>query len=121
MTVSVGLDTDLKNVQEHLRTGQKWIRAKSKGETFEARALPLSTILDNSMAPREIDFFSLDVEGAELSVLQGIDFEKYTFRYILVESRTPDLISDYLATFGYQLKEQLSGHDYLFSSSAGHE
>ena len=32
------------------------------------------------------DFFSLDVEGAEMSVLESIDFERTAFGVILVEA-----------------------------------
>jgi len=56
----------------------------------------------------------LDVEGAEIEVLKGIDYNKYKFRYILVESSTPNKIEDFLAKHNYRLIEKLSYHDYLF-------
>jgi FkbM family methyltransferase len=45
----------------------------------------LTTILDESNAPSIIDFLSLDTEGSEYKILQGIDFQKYNFRFICVE------------------------------------
>ena len=45
----------------------------------------LTEILGEVKAPENIDFLSLDVEGAELEVLQGINFEKYKIDCILVE------------------------------------
>lgn len=45
----------------------------------------LTEILEQVNAPTIIDFFSLDVEGAELEVLTGLDFEKYKIDCILVE------------------------------------
>ena len=74
----------------------------------------MNEILTDSSSPRNIDFFSLDVEGAEIEVLKGIDYNKYKFRYILVESRTPKIIEDFLAKHNYRLIEQLSSFDYLF-------
>lgn len=34
---------------------------------------------------KDVDFFSLDVEGFELQVLQGLDFNKYRPHFLLVE------------------------------------
>ena len=47
-------------------------------------------------APKLIDFLSLDVEGSELEVLNGIDFTVYNFKFILVESRDDDEMIKYL-------------------------
>lgn len=47
-------------------------------------AAALSAILDELGAP-EIDLLSLDVEGFEPSVLQGIDWERHAPRWLLVE------------------------------------
>ena len=33
----------------------------------------------------QIDYMSLDTEGSELKILQGIDFNKYKFKYINLE------------------------------------
>ena len=74
----------------------------------------MNEILIDSSSPRDIDFFSLDVEGAQIEVLKGIDYNKYKFRYILVESSTPNKIEDFLAKHNYRLIEKLSYHDYLF-------
>ena len=60
------------------------------------------------------DFFSLDVEGAEIEVLKGIDFSLYNFKYILVETRSIENIKNYLESKKYNLIEKLSHHDYLF-------
>jgi len=47
-----------------------------------------------------IDLVSLDVEGTELSVLEGFDFDRYSFRVIVVEANTDAVraeIRDFLA------------------------
>ncbi len=53
--------------------------------SFLVTTKTLTEILDEVKAPGNIDFLSLDVEGAELEVLQGINFEKYKIDCILVE------------------------------------
>ena len=68
-----------------------------------------------SQVPKTIDFLSLDVEGAEIEVLKGIDFKKYRFKYILVESRNIENICKFLNLQNYEVIEKLSHHDYLFS------
>ena len=45
-----------------------------------------------------IDFFSLDVEGAELQILQTIDFNKINIRTLTVEFNKIDQGKDLLKT-----------------------
>ena len=45
-----------------------------------------------------IDFFSLDVEGAELQILQTIDFNKINIRTLTVEFNKIDQGKDLLTT-----------------------
>jgi len=45
----------------------------------------LTDILDDNNAPTIIDYLSIDIEGAELACLQGIDFNKYIFLFMTVE------------------------------------
>ena len=72
---------------------------------------------------KRFDFFSLDVEGAELEVLNGIDFNKYTFNYILVETSNFKILKSFLVKKNYRFVERLSNYnikhlpefgDYLF-------
>jgi len=116
MTVSRGLASDIDNVDQFLKTSSHFgVSATYPVVKFAAEARTLSDCLSDAGAPKSIDFLSLDVEGAELSVLQGIDFSKYQFKHILVESRTPDNIAEFLRRYGYRLTEKLTFHDYLFS------
>jgi hypothetical protein len=75
-------------------------------------------LLDEANAPSVIDFLSLDVEGAELEVLKGVDFARYRFKYMLVECRNLTRLELFLAQQGYALVDRLSGHDYLFAPRA---
>ena len=64
-----------------------------------------------------IDFLSLDVEGAELDVLNGIDFNNYNFKNILIETKNFDKIHNFLIKKNYIFIETMSYHDYLFQYS----
>ena len=77
----------------------------------------MNDILKASSAPQNIDFLSLDVEGAELEVLKGIDYNKYHFKYILVECRDINRLETFLNKTGYRLIDKLSHNDYLFKLS----
>ena len=59
------------NNKDTLVTKSKY---KKNNNSFYIKAKPktLNRILNKIKAPKEIDFFSLDVEGDELNVLKGI-------------------------------------------------
>jgi len=113
MSVSLSLPVDLDRAA-HILESQKYLKRSPKSSTFKAPARTLESILTEVDAPENIDFFSLDVEGAELSVLRGVNLENWKIKFILVESRSPAELEDFLAQQGYKLVEQLSGHDFLF-------
>lgn len=81
-------------------------------ELVEARTL--TAVLEEAKAPHEIDLLSLDVEGGEMEVLEGIDFLSYRIDWILVESRSPRDVSNLLQAHGYQLVKRLTHHDFLY-------
>lgn len=61
-------------------------RLKNKySSNVQVKARTLNSILEQYNFVNKIDFFSLDVEGYELEVLNGINFKKYFFKYILIE------------------------------------
>ena len=65
--------------------GTKGTAAVAKDGDITVPCKPLADILkDNDL--HHIHFFSLDVEGAELQVLQTIDFKKVSFDVIMVET-----------------------------------
>ena len=74
----------------------------------------LTSILDETQ-PKEIDLFSLDVEGYELNVLEGLDFEKYKPKIIVVEchGETINPVNDLLSTY-YGLDNKISDRDYVY-------
>lgn len=75
-------------------------RATQNSETLTRYTVPLLEILDKMNAPLEIDYWSLDVEGAESSVLQSFPFDKYSFRIMSIERPKDDAIN-LLTRHGY--------------------
>lgn len=115
MTVSKSLETDIDDVQKHLEFGKEHLKRGEESFQFGALARTLTSILDEANAPRVVDFLSLDVEGAEIEVLKGIDFNKYEFKFLLVESRCVSKVEKLLSSFGYNKIEKISPHDFLFA------
>ena len=117
MTIASQLESDIGDPQSHAQSGVKFINPSDKTGALQRVRVPARTmteVLRRARSPHDIDFLSLDVEGAELEVLKGIDFSRYTIRWILVESRNLARISNFLESEGYKIHSQLSGHDYLF-------
>ena len=73
---------------------------------------PLKSILENHAANTTyFDFFSLDVEGAELEALLSLDYSKVGFGIIFAEADAHNIMKNYaLRTF---LEQQ--GYIFLWS------
>ena len=119
MTIPTNLESDINDKFSHANHSNT-IRKNFEEEVIEfyAKAKTLNAILIESVSPKKIDFLSIDVEGAEIEVLKGIDYTNYQFKYILFESRDIEKISNFLDKHNYKLIEKLSHHDFLFSLNA---
>ena len=114
MTTPINMNSDLPNPHEHAGLSNK--QREEQIEVVEFLAIPrtLNSILIESDAPKLIDLLSLDVEGAELEVLKGVDFKNFNFKYMLIECRNFSKINDFLKNKKYILENKLSSKDYLF-------
>tara|TARA_S200000501_G_C20761320_1_gene716266 strand:- start:225 stop:947 length:723 start_codon:yes stop_codon:yes gene_type:complete len=117
MTASKSLDSDL-NLSTHLNSSQKHLLPTEYIHDFGSVAKTLNQILIESDAPKKINFISIDVEGSELEVLKGIDFNEFEIEFFLIESRKIERIEKFLHQYNYELIEKLSVHDYLFSKKS---
>ncbi len=116
MSTPISLESDIQDPRAHAQLGGRFL---GHGETmfeFGAVARTLSSLLFDASAPKQIDFLSLDVEGAELEVLKGVDHRAFRFKFILVECRDFPKLNTYLEMQGYKFVEKLSSQDYLFAS-----
>ena len=67
-----------------------------------------------------VDYLSIDTEGSELQILQGIDFEKFKIKVIDVENNYPDVfepIDIFLTSKNYKKLIHIGGDDiYVINS-----
>jgi len=120
MTIGIDDVNEIEDRRAHAKNGSMYLKQGEQNLISSCEAKTLDSVLKEFNSPKHIDFMSLDVEGAELSVLQGIDYEKYSFRFILLESREIEKIKSYLESKNYKLIKQLSSHDYLFKYKVDH-
>lgn len=114
MTVSLNGDTTIDDPGKHAREGKKFLRDETVYQ-FSAETKTLTDVLKQANAPAHIDLFSLDVEGSEIEVLKGVDFSKYRFKIICVETNNFNLIKKFLKSRNYNFLKKISGHDYIFT------
>jgi FkbM family methyltransferase len=118
MSVSLNVETDIGDPAAHAELGRQFLGPDETVFNFQAPARTLNSILKESDAPTCIDLLSLDVEGAEIEVLKGVDHAAFRFRYMLIECRDIARLSDYLEPLGYRLIEKFNEHDYMFSDQS---
>ena len=98
--------------RQHLEKAAKYQHDVNRSYDVTVPARTLTSILDE-VGVTEIDLLSLDVEGFELKVLKGLNFNKYQPKYMLIEARFKSEIDSYISEL-YVEVEQLSFHDYLY-------
>ena len=79
---------------------------------IKATCLPLYTIL-SAVGNPVVDYFSLDIEGAELAVLKTIPWDKVDIKILSIEvgenGRDPNEINKFMQKSGYTLVIQMLG------------
>jgi FkbM family methyltransferase len=88
----------------------KRLEAHNFGEKLTVPTKTLSACIDESQFTA-ITFMSVDVEGAEFTVLAGLDWDRHRPDWLLVETDYPQRLLD--ACPGMTMEAQLSFHDYL--------
>jgi len=112
---AVQSEENLLDVQQHTQS------AVDRGRTEQVEQVRVSTarlsdlIDQHKLGP--IDLLSLDVEGFEVEVMKGIDFDRHRPQYILVECRNLSEISEFLITKRYEPIDILSRHDVLYTDT----
>ncbi len=110
-TEAINSDNDLVDHKNH---SIRYIKNTDQDHAiYSVPAIDLNTILLENNAPRNIDFFSLDVEGEELSVLEGLDFRTFNIELLLIESRDLRRTTEFLNKKNMSLIEEY-GSNYLF-------
>lgn len=84
--------------------------------TEEMETRLLSDILDMYNAPREIDYLSMDTEGAELEILMAFPFDRYSFKVISLHhnfSPKRNTLHLLLRKHGYRFYRQNQWEDWI--------
>ncbi len=104
----IAADTDNKGLDE------------KEGEVIQIPTRTLENVLIENNAPTEIDYLSIDVEGAEERVLGNFNFKKYRFKCITIE-RPTELLRRTIKENGFILVKEIPGLDcfYLHESLSG--
>lgn len=115
MSIAVGMQGgDNASLEDHMAHARKNLKPDEPIFEFGAVAHTISDLLAEADAPDVIDFFSLDVEGFEMNVLQGFDFATRRIRHLLVEVRDPARMEAYLALHGMVPAGQLTTMDHWY-------
>lgn len=72
---------------------------------IEVKTTTFSELMDNYPDVHHIDFLSMDIEGGELEVLKGIDFDRYTFSLMAIEFHPVKGVDipEFLKSKGYRI------------------
>ena len=90
--------------------------AESDGRLATVETKTLAQILRENNAPKVIDFFSFDVEGAETRILRNFDFDEYRFSALVVE-RASEELNEILFRNGYRFVELRVGDSFYVHES----
>lgn len=85
-------------------------------DKLSVRVATLDMLLEREDAPKSFEFISIDVEGTELDVLQGLSLSTWNPRVILVEATDPlsrTRLEKYLSQYGYSCARNLRSN-YFF-------
>jgi FkbM family methyltransferase len=90
----------------------------SDGDVVKAKTLT-SILLEKNI--KHVDLLSLDVEGYELEVLKGVDFNLIDFKFLLIEVNTGpytlEIMTEFLKNLGFRLVCNIS--NFRFDTTPG--
>lgn len=115
MSLVEGAMSDAKKEAEHIEKGLRCQKI-DKSYTIDVPVRTLTSILDECKI-KEIDLFSLDVEGYELNVLKGLDFERYRPKYMCIEARFRKEIEEFICPY-YEVIDELTEMDVLYKAKS---
>ena len=92
------------------------IEAKSYSymSTTTVETLTFNDMMKSYPDIRHIDFLSIDTEGHEMNVLKSIDFNKFSFDLLTIETGEDSDAAKYIEKMGYRTL-MLAGSDVIFT------
>lgn len=94
-----------------------------RGRLYEVQTVTLDAVLEQSKAPRTIDYVSIDTEGSELEVLAALDLNRWDVRFLTIEHNfvpgKKERITELLAPHGFRPVLQDFSHMDLWLARPG--
>ena len=113
------LMAQIDGVEQSQERNERWLRKQS----IFVPARTLDSIVKE--VGKKIDFLSLDVEGYEPQVLNGLNIEEHRPKYVCVEvwsdGEQHKEVKRYFAQQGYRINQYFSERDILFEDNKGCE
>lgn len=122
-----GISEHITSITKDRFTGLPFKDLVDKHKTqLELKTISINDLLEKYGAPAFIDYLSLDTEGSELQILEGLDFDKYTIGLIhvehLYEEPRRSKIRDVLTNAGYVFVRENRWDDvYVHKASFSNE
>ncbi len=114
------LESDEKELStiEKFSSSDNYRKIRKRGHKYIVETVSLEDLLLENSAPECIDFLSIDTEGSEFFILKDFPFDKYQFKFVVVEHNFgphKTAILDIFIRAGYSLIcEDISAQDYWF-------
>jgi FkbM family methyltransferase len=110
--------------QKQIMDGSEYLSGPEKKLSSQAFLAPARTMQEviSKHNIQQIDFMVLDMEGAEIEALRGMNFHLCRVENILIEVRdVRDLrtTDEFLSTLGFKRYAQLTYQDYLYRVGTG--
>ena len=86
---------------------------KTDAEKIFVKANTFDQVIEEIDYKGKINFFSLDVEGNEIEVLNGIDFNKHYIEYMLIETDNFQRLENMLIKKKYKYLKRLSNYKFI--------
>lgn len=104
---------ELGGISEHISAHANLVRDAAR---VKIPSITPSDVLAKANAPYEIDYISLDVEGAELEILRAFPFDIYNVKLLTIEHNFEEPkrtdINNFLKTKGFHLVTKKCWDDY---------
>jgi FkbM family methyltransferase len=111
---------DIGGIDQALGT---WKNKAQQAPAVDLTTVTLADVLARANAPREIQYMSLDIEGAELAALQGFPFDRYTVGAMTIEHNYEEpkrsRIKAFLESRGYRRVFESTLDDFYVHESVG--
>ena len=101
----------------------RWKESALRSEVVELETRTLTELLEQAKAPPFIHYMSIDIEGAELEALKGLDFSRYrigalTIEHNFEEPKRSD-IRKLLERNGYRYVRSVEQDDFFVGDTRG--